>query len=115
MNIQPKQLKLIGMNPTGDLGGLTAYTSKRAGTVWFPKSPPLTPATEWQLIQRNRFRLVAAAWQALSKEQRHDWHLACRRARLVLHGYQLWVWWQHARDRQALATIERISSLTLAP
>lgn len=115
MKIPRATLKLIGMNPTGDLGGLTAYSSPRAGTVWFTKSPPLTPATEWQLIQRNRFRLVAAAWRALSKDQRNDWNLACRRARLLLHGYQLWVWWQHTRDRQALATIERISALSLAP
>lgn len=115
MHIQPKQLKLIGMNPTGDLGGLTAYTSKRAGTVWFPKSPPLTPPTEWQLIQRNLFRCAALAWRALKKEKRHAWNLACDRNRLLLHGYQLWVWWQLKRDRQALATIERIAALSLTP
>jgi len=114
MQIPKGTLKLLGMNPTGDLGPLTVYTSRRYGTVWYTKSPPLTPATERQLIQRNRFRCAAYAWQALTPEQRHDWKLAARRARLVIYGYQLWVWWQTKRDRGALATIERIAEVSLA-
>ncbi len=113
MRIPYKTLMLIGMNPTGDLGGLTAYTSRRAGTVWFPKSPPLTPPTPWQLIQRNRFRSIAWAWRAKTQQQRDDWLEACRRARLILNGYQLWVWWEHSRDRGSLATIERLSGIEL--
>lgn len=103
------------MNPTGDLGGLTAYTSRRAGTVWFPKSPPLTPATPWQLIQRNHFRTIAWAWRSKTQTQRDDWNQAAIICKLRIHGYCLWVWWQHTRDRSALATIERQSGKSLAP
>lgn len=115
MQIKRKHLIFLGMNATGDLAGLTAYTSRRAGTVWFAKSPPLTPPSDRQLIQRNRFRTIAMAWKAQSEEVRHDWNLACDRARLLVHGYQLFVWWQHTRDRASLATIERISRVSLAP
>jgi len=64
MNIQPKMMALMGMNPTGDLGPFTIYTSRRAGTVWFNKAPPTSPPTVWQIQQRNAFRLAAEAWRA---------------------------------------------------
>lgn len=106
-------LRLIGFNPTGDLGALTAYTSRRHGTVWFVKSPPLTPPTRWQLHQRDRFRLAAQAWRNLDETQRHTWHRAARLARLLVNGYTLWIWWQLLRDTAGLSTIERQSGIQL--
>jgi len=113
MHIKPKIMALMGMNPTGDLGPLTVYTSRRAGIVWFPKSPPLTPPTPRQLTQRNRFRCAARAWRALDEATREDWHEACTGAALDIHGYNLWIFWQITRDNQTIATIERISRITL--
>ena len=113
MNIQPKLMALMGMNPTGDLGPFTIYTSRRAGTVWFTKAPPLSPPSVFQIRQRNAFRLAAEAWRALTPTRRAAWHQAARRARLYLHGYNLWVWWQTIRDRRTLATIERLSNTPL--
>jgi len=113
MHLTKDTLKLLGFNPTGDLGPLTAYTSRRHGSVWFTKSPPLKPASPWQLRQRDRFRLAAQAWRMLNETQRQAWHLASKRARLFVHGYTLYVWWQLGRNRAALSTIERVSGVTL--
>lgn len=115
MHIPHGVLRLIGMNPTGDLGYLTCYTSRRAGTVWFPKAPPLTPPTAWQRRNRNRFRLAAQAWRNLDEEIRQNWALAARRARLYVTGYNLWVWWQLRRQLPQLRTIERQSGINLLP
>lgn len=115
MHIPHGILKLIGLNPTGDLAGLTCYTSRRAGTVWFLKSPPLTPPSEWQRRQRNRFRLAAQAWKDLDHETRKQWALACRRAHLIVSGYNLFLWWNLRRKREQLRTIERQSGITLVP
>jgi len=113
MHIAHDTLKFLGMNPTGDLGPLTAYTSRRHGNVWFTKSPPLEPASDWQRRQRDRFRLAAKAWRALDEKTRQRWHRACRLAGLYIHGYNLWIWWQLVRRRATLATIERQSGIQL--
>ena len=105
-------LQFIGFNPTGDLGGLTSFTRAR-NTVWFPKAPPLTPATDWQRRQRDKVRLAAKAWKNLNDQDRDRWNAACRRAGLYLFGYTLFVWYQLVRDRAKLATIERQSGVSL--
>ncbi len=113
MRINRGTLNLLGFSPTGDLGPLTAYTSRRHGQVWFDKSPPKKPPSPWQVRQRDRFRLAAIAWRALDETTKHHWHDACRRARLYVNGYTLYLWWQLTRDRAKLATIERQSHITL--
>lgn len=113
MRISRATLQLIGLNPTGDLGPYTAYTSRRHGTVWFIKAPPLTPPSPWQIKQRDRFRLAAQAWRNLDEVERNTWHRAARLARLLVNGYTLWVWWQLVRSRAGLSTIERQSGVTL--
>lgn len=106
---------IIGFRPTGDLGAFTIYSSLRQGTVWFIKSPPLEPPSVRQLHYRNLFRSAAAAWRTLTPEKRNDWLLAARRAYLSINGYNLFVWYQLKRDRATLATVERVSRLTLVP
>jgi len=113
MKIEHDVLKLLGFNATGDLGPLTAYTSRRHGTVWFTKAPPLEPASDWQRKQRDRFRLAALAWSKLDEDTRDRWHRACRLAGLYVHGYNLWMYWQLVRNRATIATIERHSGVAL--
>ena len=115
MKVRNDVLKLIGMQPTGDLGHLTCYTSRRAGTVWFPRSPPTTPAQPWQRRQRNRFRLAAQGWRHLDETSRQRWKTAARLARLYVSGYNLWLWWQLTHKRAHLRTIERQSGIQLVP
>ncbi len=113
MQIKRETMTFVGFNPSGDLGPLTAYHSARVGTVWFTKAPPLSPPSAFQRRQRDRMRLAAQSWRALSDETRDLWHLACRRAFLYVHGYNLWIFWQLSRKRGIMATIERNSGIRL--
>lgn len=110
-----KALCFLGLSPTGDLGPLTGYTSKRGKAVWFLKAPPTTPGTRWQVHQRNVFRLTAQLWRSLTADQRADWEKAAKGAHLNITGHNLFVWFQHSKDRRTLYTIERQSGVTLLP
>jgi hypothetical protein len=113
LQISRKTLSLLGFNATGDLGHLTAYTSRRVGTVWFDKAPPLKPPSAFQLRQRDKLTLAAQAWRILDDFDKQRWHDACRLAHLYIHGYNLWIWWHLTRARAGLSTIERQSGLAL--
>jgi len=106
-------LSLLGLNPTGDLGALTAYTSRRGKAVWFPKTNPLNPPSAMQQKMRNLYRLYAAAWRALSPTDRDAWSKAARQAALRITGYNLWIWYQRFRDTPTIRTIERTSGESL--
>ena len=113
MQVPHRTRTLLGLNLTGDIGPFTVYTSRRAGTVWFLKSPPKKPPNVNQVRQRNRFRLAARAWQALQKGTRHDWNTAARRAHLRCSAYNLWIHWQTRRLPAYIRTIERQTGITL--
>ena len=106
-------LQYIGLRPTGDLGPLTAYTSKRGKVVWFLKSPPHGPPSVHQLRQRNTFRLVAKTWSQMTAGEREQWSLAERRAYLDITGYNLFVWYNTVGDDQIIKTIERKTNTNL--
>lgn len=106
-------LKIIGFSPTGDLGPLTGYTSKRRKAVWYLKAPPDKPPTCWQIAQRNKFRALARVWTALQPSQRASWMEAARKARLSITGYNLFIWYQLRQDTKAIETIQRQSGINV--
>lgn len=110
-----KLLNYLGIQPTGDLGPLTGYTTQRGRGVWYLKAPPKTPATGWQRQQRNRFRMIALLWRQLQPAQRSDWLRAAKAAGLTITGYNLFVWYQYSLDHDAIRTVERQSQITLLP
>lgn len=106
-------ISLLGWRPTGDLGPLTIYTSRRHKIVAFLKAPPTCPPTEWQSHQRAAFRLIARAWNGLTDEQREQWHLAEVRLPLNITGYNLFVWWNLSHDDETIRTIQRQTGTNL--
>ena len=106
---RPPFATLLGFNATGDLGGLTAYTSRKGRTVWFKKSPPLRPPSYHQRVMRNRFRNIALTWSALAADRRAAWIRAAHAARLRIGGYALFVWYQFHQSRATIQTIERLT------
>lgn len=110
-----KILSILGFRPTGDLGPLTAYTSKRGKVVWFLKAPPTTPPSEWQIHCRNTFRLIAYAWSHLRPEDRQQWSLAEHRGHLSITGYNLFVYWNITNDHAAIRAIQRQTETNLIP
>lgn len=107
--------RVMGWNSQGDLGPWTFYTDRRKGLVYFVKSPPLEPPSILQSSIRNSIRLAAYTWRSLSAAQRADWMLAARRARLKIHGYNLFVFWILRKEDAAIRTIERLTHLKLIP
>lgn len=106
-------LQFLGLRPTGDLGGLTAYTTRTNRTTWFLKAPPKTKPSELQRAQRNRFRAIADIWQRLTPQQRQTWRTATARAHLTITHYNLWLYYWTTLDLEAIRTIEHQTSLEL--
>lgn len=117
MQVAPKNkvLSLLGIRPTGDLGPLTGYTSKRGKPVWYLKAPPKEPPTGYQTHQRNVFRSIAKSWNALTAAQRAAWLAAGRLARLNITGHNLFVWFSITQHVPTIRTVERHSGITLLP
>lgn len=107
-------ISLLGFRPFGDLGGLTAYTTRRRRVVWFPKSPPQKAPSPAQTAQRNQFRLAAQAWRAIGAEERAKWNEAVKHSHITIIGYHAFVGWQRRRNLGMLKTLERNSGVKLA-
>lgn len=104
---------LLGFNVAGDMGPLTFYTSKRGKLTWFAKAPPTSPPTDWQIRQRNKFRLAAAVWSHMEPSEHQQWDLAASRASLCMTGYNLWVHFALIKDTSTIRTIERQTQTSL--
>jgi len=108
-------LRFLGFNSQGDLGPWTFYTGARNQLVYFVKAPPLEPPSELQQTRRNAFRLNAYVWRAIGPEKRADWESAAKKARLVIHGFNLFTYWNLTQDNRAIQTVERLSGIKLIP
>jgi hypothetical protein len=108
-------LTVLGWVQWGDLGALTLYRNRRGKMVAYAKTWPHKPPSPLQTIQRQRITDAAAAWQALTADQRAQWELATKRASLAMCGYCLWVAHQLTPDAKAIETLERQTNTELLP
>lgn len=106
-------LPILGLRPTGDLGPITIYTSRRKKPVCFPRTTPKQPQTPLQRWQRARYKQAAAAWSHLPPTDRDLWTTAARTANLHISGYNLWTWHRTHPESRAIHTIERHANTTL--
>lgn len=113
--IPPSLLDFLGFNSQGDLGPWTFYTAKDKGLVWYVKSPPLQPPSYLQTVQRNKWKLAARLWRNYTPAQRQAWLLAAIRARLWIHGYNLFLYVATKPDRSILNVIQRDTGINLPP
>lgn len=108
-------IRFWGWNTQGDFGPWTFYTDQRGGLVYYAKAPPLEPPSLLQTSVRNSIRLAAYTWRRLSTSRQEDWERAAKRAKLKIHGYNLFVFWILRKEDAAIHTIERISRIDLIP
>lgn len=108
-------IDLIALECTGDIDGLTTYTSRRGGKVFFPAAPPEVPSSSAQLLQRSRWSAGMWLWANASNETRAAYRRAVRTARLRITATNLWLSLYLRPDPAALATINRLSGETLQP
>lgn len=115
MALQPPSnlFSIFGFHVGGDFNDLTFYKNKRGKLVWFIKAPPEKPPTDWQVSQRNRFRLCATLWQRLEPDEKKEWDAITRRCSLSLTGYNLFVWYTLTQDVDAMHTLERQSQVSV--
>ena len=107
MTLQPPSLfPFLGLSLTGDLGGVTTYTTRRGTIVWFDKAPPLEPPSPGQKVMRNRWRQAAAAWRALTDEEKISWERITCKVGLRITGYNFFVSLQVHPDPDAKRTVE---------
>lgn len=99
----------------GDFADFTFYRGHQCQVIVFLKTWPDKPPSSEQLAHRAKYKAAVDAWWVLSPAQREQWHLACRRASLTMHGFNLWMHWKLTADDEAIATLERQTSTTLFP
>ena len=111
--INPAIFTVMGMNPTGDLAGLTIYTAANKKPVIFLKAPPTSPPTARQQFVRAQMGYHATWWNSQTAETRDKWRRAAQGAHIRMTGYNLWQWWYWHQDAGVLATIQRQSGIDL--
>lgn len=115
IRLAKRTISFCGWHCTGDIGPWTAYTTRTARLVLFPRSPPLNPPTAWQLAGRQKFRDVAIAWHDLSKHKRANWRKIARRASLSIGGYSLFTFWTITKRTDLIQTLERQTNIYVLP
>ena len=98
-------VQFCGFNGQGDLGELMVYTSRRRKLVFYPRAPPLTPASPEQKTQRDRFRQAAYMWAKQSPRAKLAWEQCARQAQLRITGYNLFTCWIINAERAWFETV----------
>jgi hypothetical protein len=113
MLVQNPIFALLGFVIHGDLGHTTIYRAHDKGIVafvaTFPKKPPSAP----QKAQRNRLAAIAAAWQGMPAAQRTPWQDIATRARLRVHGYALYAFYNLTWNTAALKSAAAVARTTI--
>ena len=81
----------LGLNVSGDLAGLTIYTTRRGRKVAFLQSPPTKALSVWQLAWQRNFRWGMSLWRALTQIERENYQRVCDLASLCMLGHNLWL------------------------
>jgi len=81
----------LGINVSGDLAGLTIYTTRRGKKVSFLQSPPTKALSVWQLAWQRNFRWGMFLWRDLTQSERENYGRVCDLASLCMLGHNLWL------------------------
>jgi hypothetical protein len=107
---------LVNFAVYGDCGPLTYYTRKGGKTVFFPIAYPTTPATPLQIYQRERLKLVAEDWKALTQGDRDAWGTMATKPRTWMSGYNLFTMVElNFVAREYLPALQRQAGLPSIP
>lgn len=109
----PLAASLLGIYVSGDLGGLTIYTTKHGKKVWYQEAPALKPASAMQQAQRDRFASAQAEWKSLSPSIKADLEALVNKASLCLTGQNLWIRVAIRHEAETLNTLMRQTGINV--
>lgn len=101
----PLAISLLGTWVSGDLCGLTIYTTKHGKKVWYREAPALKPPTAQQQAVRTRFKQAQAEWSNLDDQTKAQLEKLVNAAALCLTGQNLWIKVAMQHDAAALQTL----------
>jgi hypothetical protein len=104
---------VLALRISGDMGGLTYYTSKRGRTVAFPAAPPTKPASVLQLKCRQRFAWAVQAWTLLSASEKASYEACSLALKMCMTGHDIWVSLCMKRDLDLWHTLQHQSGIPL--
>lgn len=104
---------LIGIEVSGDIGGLTIYTNRFGKKVAYPKSPPKKSPSPRQIVARDNFRTAQAAWSILQAEEKTNLEDATKKLSAPLTGQNLFVSAVIRQSNNDLVTFENQSGINL--
>lgn len=104
---------LMGLQVSGDLGGVTIYTDRFGKKVAFPKEPPKTEPSPEQAALRNRFRESQEDYMAMSDQVKLDYENLARRTNIPMTGQNLWISVAMKNNISGLETLERQSGISV--
>lgn len=82
---------LLGLQVSGDIGGVTIYTDRHRRKIVYDKAPPTSPASPLQAVQRSRFAEAVRLYRNLSTSHRANLETVTQRAAFCLTGQNLWI------------------------
>lgn len=107
-------INLLGLQVSGDVGGITIYTDRFGKKIGFPKSPPKKAPSVEQLRVRTRFRVAQAAWSTLSDDFKFQWEKMSEVNFTGQTGQNLFIHFALIDDQRAFGTLAGIRFLDLS-
>lgn len=86
------QLNWLGLEISGDVAGLTAYTRKNGRKVFYPAAPPTKPPSYAQILCRQAFFAAMATWKSLPLADRQAYRRLCDHNAFCFLGHNAWVY-----------------------
>lgn len=105
----------LGFTVSGDVGPFTVYTDRFGKKVFYPRSPPKSPATDLQLAVRTRFMSAQDQYMQLSPADKQLWERLVQRSNLCMTGQNLLIHVAMMHTFAMLNTLIQQTGITVDP
>jgi len=106
-------MNILGLQISGDVGGLTVYTDRFGKKVAFPKSPPKEPPSDQQIHQRLKFQQAQKEWNSQTDQVKQDLESMCKQANVPMTGQNIWIHTAMTVDYTAYDTLQKQTGISV--
>lgn len=93
----------LGLNISGDLDGMTIYTTRKGKIVWYPESPADKPPSPLQTKQRLRFRIAQRNYMLLPRATKALWEHLTKTLAIPVTGQNAFISYSFSQNSHELA------------